>query len=74
MSSPAAQAPAAQNDAALQAVHQELARAIERVQRRGYVAGWRYGVVCGLLCGSLSTGLAITLLQVAAAAWSAAGG
>jgi hypothetical protein len=38
---------------------------IDGIERTAYVSGWRYGVVCGLLCGSLTTGLALALLQAA---------
>lgn len=38
---------------------------IDGIERTAYISGWRYGVVCGLLCGSMTTGLAMVLLQAA---------
>jgi len=51
------------------ALQKELRVAVERVERRAYVQGWGYGLVCGLLTGGSTAGLAVWLWQVAAAAW-----
>lgn len=42
------------------------------LERTAYVAGWWYGLFCGLVCGCLTTGLAWLLLHLAAQAWVAA--
>lgn len=61
-----------QPNAALPDLQAELGSAVQRVERKAYVAGWFYGVLCGLLCGSLTTGLALVLLYLATGAWSEA--
>ena len=50
-------------------LQQELRAAMERVERRGYVQGWGYGLVCGLITGSSTVGLGVWLAQTVAAAW-----
>ena len=42
--------------------------ALEHRERRGHVGGWRYGFVCGLVCGVLGLGLIQLLLQSVQAA------
>ena len=60
-------------DAALPAdLQAELGDAVWRVERKAYMAGWFYGVLCGLLCGSMTTGLALVLLHLASGAFAEA--
>ena len=46
----------------------ELARHADGIERRAYVAGWRWGLVCRLAAGICATGLGVWLVQLVLAA------
>ena len=44
-------------------VHNIMAAVAHQIEVRAYLAGWRYGLVCGIVVGGCTTGLGLLLVQ-----------